>query len=690
MSCGSRTRMGVLAVASGTSIRYPVLSPDGRQVAFVRPCASGCGGVSLVDVYTGAERVLLREPQAGTQWSRPVFSPDGRRLLLTRRVIGTYPPYVDEFSIYRINVDGGDLAELVAWRDPYGRPDQANATFSPDGTKIAFSSGVTPDGARQRGRTLWMTNADGTSPRQLTTVPDAAYREGGGDIHNFGDYPSFSPAGDQLAFTYDTLENPEPYSHYDVDLYRVNIDGSGLQPLTTSPDTDEGGPAWSSAGRIAFSAANHNSDPPDPWAIHTIAPDGSGSAKLIGDSYYGYSFPSFGPWVPATDAQLLTLYGPTLRYDAQENYRADSVATITDNCVLDSRGRVVRSNYLKNTSGRTLAASCGGRYPTLSLSYLGSYSVQATDFIDQANNYQEDAQRLHAANGYGNKAYGRVVSSGDGGKVLQYWLFYYYNPKEYPPLVGVGEHESDWEMMQVEIDGDQRPVRAAYSQHGGGERCDWANVQRTDAGRPIVYVAEGSHANYFSSGYHLNEGANDTANGDGEVATPTVVDLSPAPAWLPWPGRWGGSGSSPPGPVRQTTKWNGPVSWSNGIDGCTESQSQAVTAKSQTEDSGDSVLARQLRPPMPTVKARRRGKNVLIRYSFTNLPKDKRQRPGQIVSSVDPSGGRYPPLTVRTPVSRASGTIVQPLGLGKAPFRVLVRAVGRAGVRSKKVSVPLR
>lgn len=678
-----------IPVGSHTAIASPTLSPNGREVAFSRLCASGCGGISVADVYSGQERVIVSDPAAGTSWVRPVFSPDGRTLLLTKRVIGPHPDYVDQFSIYRVNADGTGLSELVGWRDSSGRPDQLHATFSPDGTKIAFSSAVTPQGVRERGRTLWIANADASSPRQLTVIPEIALNEPGNDVHDFGDRPTFSPSGDQLAFQYHTLDNPEPYSHYDVDLYRVNSDGSGLVGLTGTPDIDEGAPSWSSAGKIAFTPHGHSGT--EPWEIHTIASDGSGKTKLIGDPLHGYGSPSFGPWAPATDTQLLAQYGPLLRNDAQETYLADSAATITDNCLLDSRGRIVRTNYLKDSSNKILAASCGGRYALLSLGYLGSYARSSTHLIDEANTYAEDAQRLHGVSGYANKTYGRVVNTSDGGKVLQYWLFYYYNPKEYPPVVGAGEHEGDWEMVQVQLDAAQRPLRATYAQHGGGERCDWSHVQRTEDGRPIVYVAEGSHASYFSSGYHFNEGANDTSGGDGVVAAPTIVDVTVPPNWISWPGRWGGSDTSPRGPERQTDKWYAPVSWSTSVDGCTEGQTQALAARTMARRaSPDRSRARRLRPPPPTVTAARRGKQVVIRYSFARPPAAKPKRPGQIISSIDPRGTRYPPLTVRTAVNGRKGTIVQPLGAGDGPFRILVRAVGRSGVRSSKVSLRLR
>jgi hypothetical protein len=192
---------------------------------------------------------------------------------------------------------------------------------------------------------------------------------------------------------------------------------------------------------------------------------------------------------------------------------------------------------------------------------------------------------MHANPAYKDRMEARVVEYPDGGKVLQYWSFYYNNPKTYATR---GNHEGDWEMAQVHPNPSQEPVAATYSQHGWGERCDWIHAQRNSLGQPIVYVAEGSHASYFNSGYHFNENpggigaADDTANGDGErVGGATLIDITSPPDWLKWPGHWGGTpeatltDGSPVGPLQQGgNKWNDPVAWSHDVKGCTGGQTQ--------------------------------------------------------------------------------------------------------------------
>jgi hypothetical protein len=104
----------------------------------------------------------------------------------------------------------------------------------------------------------------------------------------------------------------------------------------------------------------------------------------------------------------------------------------------------------------------------------------------------------------GDAVYGRVVRIADR-IVLQYWLFYYDDALLLPPTpFGIfwQSHEGDWEVVNVVLDQTGQPLEAAYSQHCTGERMPWARVEKSpaDSTHAVVYVALGSHANYFSPG----------------------------------------------------------------------------------------------------------------------------------------------------------------------------------------------
>lgn len=97
------------------------------------------------------------------------------------------------------------------------------------------------------------------------------------------------------------------------------------------------------------------------------------------------------------------------------------------------------------------------------------------------------------------------VSQYRGMIALEYWLIYLYNDWK-------ATHEGDWELVVVFLrddsgpEGQPEPFACAYSAHHGGYRLPWRQIEKvnddkepTDAGtHPVAYVANGSHANYFS------------------------------------------------------------------------------------------------------------------------------------------------------------------------------------------------
>ena len=193
-----------------------------------------------------------------------------------------------------------------------------------------------------------------------------------------------------------------------------------------------------------------------------------------------------------------------------------------------------------------------------------------------------------AAHGAGPVAYG-VAFRADGRIALQYWLWYPYNV--YSPTVPPGElwqvHEGDWESVSVILDARGKPLLAGYSQHSEGRRREWAKVSKVGS-RPRVFVALGSHANYFSPGAHRFDPrivepvlisvirqkgyrpVDYTASG--RVVRPRLVRVSATtPSWMTFAGAWGEDaylrsppsepvryGNGPPGPAFHE-QWRAPV-----------------------------------------------------------------------------------------------------------------------------------
>ena len=96
--------------------------------------------------------------------------------------------------------------------------------------------------------------------------------------------------------------------------------------------------------------------------------------------------------------------------------------------------------------------------------------------------------------------YGAVFRSG-GKTVLEYWFFYYFDLYQFAnPLAPVWQdHEGDWEAVAVVLGAKSAPLLVGTSRHCAGAQRAWAKVRRR-GDRPVIYVARGSHANYFGPG----------------------------------------------------------------------------------------------------------------------------------------------------------------------------------------------
>jgi hypothetical protein len=152
------------------------------------------------------------------------------------------------------------------------------------------------------------------------------------------------------------------------------------------------------------------------------------------------------------------------------------------------------------------------------------------------------------------------------GNWLQYWLFY---AAERQKTVVAGRHAGDWELVQYEIRNSVL-VRGVYSQHDGAERCSSLHI-RTRTDRPVVFVANGSHAGYFVPGTRDRPWPepNDVADGEGLRVRPRLVRISEqTPPWMTYAGRWGGDDESPRGP-RFTAAWSDPDAFARTAMPCT-------------------------------------------------------------------------------------------------------------------------
>jgi Vacuolar protein sorting-associated protein 62 len=170
-----------------------------------------------------------------------------------------------------------------------------------------------------------------------------------------------------------------------------------------------------------------------------------------------------------------------------------------------------------------------------------------------------------------------VVYGRRAGPWLQYWMLFAENGQD-RGVLRTGRHEGDWEMVQYRLRRG-RLVRAVYTQHSGAESCGPSNVRRA-RGRPVVFLARGSHAAYFRPGLRDRTwpDPNDEADGRGLRVRPRLVRVSEdRPPWMAYDGRWGatragwvpGEMDSPRGPAFQGVRWSDPSAWAAAARPCT-------------------------------------------------------------------------------------------------------------------------
>jgi hypothetical protein len=179
------------------------------------------------------------------------------------------------------------------------------------------------------------------------------------------------------------------------------------------------------------------------------------------------------------------------------------------------------------------------------------------------------------------------------GRWLQYWMFFAAQDQD-RGLLRTGRHEGDWEVVQYAV-GDGALVRGVYSQHRGAERCPASAIRTTARGRPLVFLANGSHAAYFVPGVRdrIFPDPNDEADGKGARVRPRLVRITAgSPPWMTYRGPWGGAGASwvpgeadsPRGPAFQPRdRWRDPDAWARSARSCTREGCNALGECDQVE-----------------------------------------------------------------------------------------------------------
>lgn len=172
------------------------------------------------------------------------LSPDGKKIVFTSMRTG-------DLELFTMNTDGSDVQQVT---DELGY--DGGAFFSPDGSKLIFRASrpqaeeeietytsLLAEGLVQPTEMeLFVCNVDGSDLRQIT------------DLGNANWAPYFHPSGEKVIFS----SNHKSKRGFPFNLFMINIDGSDLTQITFD-DTFDSFPMFSYDGKyLAFSSNRNN------------------------------------------------------------------------------------------------------------------------------------------------------------------------------------------------------------------------------------------------------------------------------------------------------------------------------------------------------------------------------------------------------------------------------------------------
>jgi Tol biopolymer transport system component len=240
-------------------------SPDGLSLAFTRHVSGGCDDphncYELWTMHTdgsGSKRLAIVTGSSGLSWSpdsrRIVFSghvrgvsriwiinADGTGLTQVPLENGSHPDWSPDGAliafqhyssggtgIYTVHPDGAGLRSVTDGAGHY-----SEATWAPDGSKIAFKKSVTLPAGHSHA-ILGVMNADGSGRTILTDVNAGSVTTA-----------AWSPDSRSIAFTSLDRSGDDFDPDYDPNVYVIQTDGHGLRDVSRSPSRD-GAADWAS------------------------------------------------------------------------------------------------------------------------------------------------------------------------------------------------------------------------------------------------------------------------------------------------------------------------------------------------------------------------------------------------------------------------------------------------------------
>ena len=230
-------------------------SGDGKWFAFATAASPDHPpSIVILSLETGERRVLTNPPVGWRGDSEPAFSPDSSRVAFRRTT-----PVSGVEDIYTVPLTGGEPTRITS----DGRTISA-MTFTPDGGLLFSSARFATN------RSLWWRAPGGGSLQRVTTATVDAVA------------PTASRDGKHFALTKILL---------DLNVWRVNSDGSGAAAPVIASELPDSGPDFSPDGRrILFQSSRTGTD--DIWVCDA---NGADAVRLTNGGGLPIGSPKWSP-----------------------------------------------------------------------------------------------------------------------------------------------------------------------------------------------------------------------------------------------------------------------------------------------------------------------------------------------------------------------------------------------------------
>lgn len=224
---------------------WPALSPNGRQyVAFTRaPLILGSppsfGDFDIFKMLPNGTFQTNLTQQTGSNEIQPTWSPDASKIAFATNRDGN-------FEIYTMNADGTNQSRLTTLT-----PKNAFAPrWSPTNPNLLIF--VTNNNTAPNALDIWKVNADGTGMANLTNRP--SFNDGAiSPITGFPSPPSWSPDGTKIAFTSDQTGTLDIFIMNADGSSIVSLNTFASSSTANLASSDEFDPFWLPNGNeIAF------------------------------------------------------------------------------------------------------------------------------------------------------------------------------------------------------------------------------------------------------------------------------------------------------------------------------------------------------------------------------------------------------------------------------------------------------